>query len=571
MASTAPMPTDPAPPASLVDFPTELLSRILADLAPRDLVACRQVCRRWRDVVKAMEARDAAFAFHCGLFDMVAALRACSVWEKYPELYGLELDDTEFPCTCGAETRELVHVQELDPYAFLAERPAPFESVLKAGGVWADANGDAPDEASLPPSVSAGRPPYGRTHYLPWPPARWEVLAAERALALRLTKMASRLARHVDATNLTTRHYQKGFSGLWLPAWIHLPCDAHRPKTEVGLQAMVRDLFNHGSRQQVHAKLCRADEARAMYADVVERWGHLRARATSSLDDVREFMWFVAFVRERYPVVAAHLIDYRGFDRHDVFRAAIRLFTDTVQPDAPSPNIPLAVFRSSHCDGDMQKAREWCAAIQAFNVAKANGRLADIVADVARAAAWDEPAAWMHVELPGAPRWDGVEGIEEGDEFMDDGLAPSFDRFKRVCRCIHQLLPLYAIASVEVQMDPTGWARFRLEARQAAAAWRLLRSLGWTAYIREFLEAEMAAQLSLTLGEAWWSMSDLEMEASLDRQVEETDRVWRYFQAHVHLPVVVSGVQDPMGFWFGGLSPNGNVVGAFTNVVYDDG
>jgi len=25
-----------------------------------------------------------------------------------------------------------------------------------------------------------------------------------------------------------------------------------------------------------------------------------------------------------------------------------------------------------------------------------------------------------------------------------------------------------------------------------------------------------------------------------------------------------------MGFWLGGLSPNGNVVGAFTKIVYND-
>jgi len=74
-------------------------------------------------------------------------------------------------------------------------------------------------------------------------------------------------------------------------------------------------------------------------------------------------------------------------------------------------------------------------------------------------------------------------------------------------------------------MDPTGWARFRLDVRQAAAAWRLLRSLGWTAYIREFLEEVSPAQLSLTLSEAWRSMYDQEMQASLDRQVEETVRV----------------------------------------------
>jgi len=148
------------------------------------------------------------------------------------------------------------------------------------------------------------------------------------------------------------------------------------------------------------------------------------------------------------------------------------------------------VFRSNHCDGDMQKAREWYAAIQAFNDAKASGRLEGIMADVARAAAWLVPAAWMYVELPGAPRWAGREVIEidDMDEASDESLAPSFDRFTVVCQCIRQRLPLYAIASLDVQMDPTGWTRFRLEARQAAAAWRLLRSLGWTAYIREFLE-----------------------------------------------------------------------------------
>jgi len=43
----------------------------------------------------------------------------------------------------------------------------------------------------------------------------------------------------------------------------------------------------------------------------------------------------------------------------------------------------------------------------------------------------------------------------------------------------------------------------------------------------------------VTLGEAWWSMNDQEMQASLNRQVEETERVWRYFEANVNLPVIV--------------------------------
>lgn len=78
MASVMPMATGPSPAASLQVCPTELLSQILENLA---------------------------------------------------------LCNTEFPCPCGAETRELVQVQDLDPYAFLAERPTSFDSEFKAGGV----------------------------------------------------------------------------------------------------------------------------------------------------------------------------------------------------------------------------------------------------------------------------------------------------------------------------------------------------------------------------------------------------------------------------------------------------
>lgn len=133
--------------------------------------------------------------------------------------------------------------------------------------------------------------------------------------------MASRLARHVDATNLATRHYEKGFSCLWLPAWLHLP---------------------------------------------------------------------------------------------------------------------FTVFRSNHCDGDMQRPANGTPRSRPSTTPRRAGGFEGVMADVARAAAWEVPAAWMYVELPGAPRWAGREVIEidDMDEASDESLAPSFDRFTVVCQCI---------------------------------------------------------------------------------------------------------------------------------------
>ena len=187
-------------------LPVELLLRTLALLAPADLVQCRAVCRRWRAAVADLERHDAAFVFTCGVADVQLF--------PQPSFSSLALDEcfSASPrqlayCTCGA--------------AVAAVNVVPSVAV------------------HVPPlKRRVHRDRYSERHLGQLPPARWEVLAQERALLFELMPHALELSKGVLALDPGCAR------GLrWLPTWVLLPFNTVRPRTAVELRTVVAGVF----------------------------------------------------------------------------------------------------------------------------------------------------------------------------------------------------------------------------------------------------------------------------------------------------------------------------------------
>ena len=268
-------------------LPLELLERVLLHLPLRMLIPCRRVCVRWRDAVQNLKVRDAAHAFHCGA-DVERVCRA--TWFAHEVLWGGAT--SHVPCTCGrpfdlwrtflpATNRDEHEQDELEQDEH--EQDEHEQDEHEQDELEQDEHHDGSfhgrtfqDNTAFDLATAAtclsGR--YAMRHAEPLPPARWEVLARERALARTMAQLGARLWE--DALSLDD--VLEG-PGDWMPAWVFLPDEVRRPTTEAELKLLVLDLICHGAEEEAAALFERLSDdhtAREYYARAEGEWQETR-------------------------------------------------------------------------------------------------------------------------------------------------------------------------------------------------------------------------------------------------------------------------------------------------------
>ena len=219
-------------------LPSELLYDVLARLAPADLVAARKVCMRWRAVVTAMEARDRPFRFLCGVADVETQKDQRARWATYCiDLYS---EIRTLPCTCGA-------------VCYGESYNGPFAGSVR--------------NAQHRDRVCAAFQQYAHRHAQRLPPARWEVLAREHALAMKLWSLGGQMWRHVHALQYEYAH-GGGLQAAWLPCWIFLPPSVVRPSSPALVGHLVHDILKKDQEEcaALFDLLSQPSSARAYYA-----------------------------------------------------------------------------------------------------------------------------------------------------------------------------------------------------------------------------------------------------------------------------------------------------------------
>ena len=233
------------------DLPLELLLRVLGALPPSDLVVCRSVCARWRAAVAALAERDRKSYYRCGWADV----------EEIDQV-GQFFETGDWPphaCTCGVVLPpDMAYVGGGE--RFLDETPQKMEKVKR---------------------MTTGT--YAVRHRIRLPPARWEVLARERDLAMDLTDIAMELSRGYHVFCYAEEAAQ--FTLAWLPSWVYLPDELVRPTTAPALAALVRYVFKASKDNDRVAHLAaHPAEARALYAEADRAWAAERERAAQELE-----------------------------------------------------------------------------------------------------------------------------------------------------------------------------------------------------------------------------------------------------------------------------------------------
>ena len=229
-------------------LPQELLERVLAWLPIADLVALRAVSRRWRAAIAQLAAADAPFAFECGWPDwnknapwpeqerarLLATPRddgrMRTEEEVESEVYELVMELLNqlvcLPCSCGAA--QLVNYRE--------------------------------DDFAL-----------GLLHDESLYPARYALLAPERALAFKVSAVAMALFRHISIADREHFRYEGGggCTNEWLPIWFYLPTDVQRPRSTLEVHCLAQALMDERvspGEQPLLAKLADPAFARSFYA-----------------------------------------------------------------------------------------------------------------------------------------------------------------------------------------------------------------------------------------------------------------------------------------------------------------
>ena len=414
-------------------LPQELLERVLAWLPVADLVALRRVCRRWRAAIAQLATDDAPFAYACGLLDL--GRNAPWLQRQRGRLLA-----------SGASTADVIDDDLADLVSEFLDR-----------GIAA-----LPCTCGAPAVIQISSPLDGAPHDIGLRPARWALLAPERALALKVSALATNLKEEVSIFNLSTYSHGGGCTNEWLPVWFYLPTDMLRPTNAMQLHHFAVSLsaeVDQNGTTTLLAKLAEPSFARAFYADAEKYLG-----------------W-------RY-------------------------------------NAPLEK--------------------KAFD--------------------WEPPTAWMEAAHPDVARGPDVGPGNDAEKLS----RAHYHHFERAMEDVWKEGPLFAKAAKEAHnVDVTGLEALRLEARQAAAGWRICRALNWTGFLNFGRGLGGFDSILLRLRENGKDTDDEAIQSYLDSRVAAADQAVAEIQQTLHHAVVIGrGGGGPI--WVLGLSRGGHLVGAVT-------
>lgn len=179
---------------------------------------------------------------------------------------------------------------------------------------------------------------------------------------------------------------------------------------------------------------------------------------------------------------------------------------------------------------------------------------------------WENAASWTDIMFPN----DGVRGPDVGpNDDRNELYRQHHEDFEALMFAIRDELPLFAAASEQLRArDPTGLDRWRLEARQSAAAWRICCALNWTTWLNAMSYRIGFSTIQSDLQKSGVDTNDAAaVQAYLDDQVAEIDRAVIEIRCLLRHAIVFDiDPYDRHPLWLLGLSPGGHLVGAVTHI-----
>ena len=555
-------------------MPEEVLARILHHLAVADLIACRKVCRRWRASVAAMEARDAPFVFRCGLRDILRQWYQNLAYNGTEDLeLLLEFNRVQMQCTCGvaldtkrawtalAEDYEWDGSADEDGFSddddWDDDEVEDVEETLTTStdivrransGDHQDNSAGAAARSDPPARRRLRRFPrhwYKAQHTRPLPLARWQVMAAERDLTLQLLDEVRGIEEHSFVFHLNDEDLTFGCRGQVLPWLVYVPLGVVLPTTAAEMKNFVSDFVDPPSRWRV-SRPPAAATASARRAEAAEAVNRRAAQALESAEEARFDRW--AYERRREFGLTD--IDEKWFH--------FSVLLDCLKADPKSEEgkrhfATLCQQQSGHSDAERADvARAWIKAYRAYEVAKAEGSVDDLLLDFD----WMDVSEWTNGDFDferGTPR------PRTGNAARKAWRRDQASKFYALQGCVELVHPLFREAWDAASADDSGWALRQLAARQSAVAWRIVCSLGWSHWVR-VNRGENSSNLLFPTTH-FLDMTDDEVQDFLDRQVDAIDVAKERISSLCRLSVAFRTDLDD-GLWFGGLSPRGNLVGA---------
>ena len=485
-----------------MQLPAELLERVLALLPPQDLVRVRAVCTAWRAVVAALAQRDRAVAFRCGWVDLFHAdvpLECLTLLDDVPVL----------ACTCGGLVDATYRYVVAEHVEDTSRDDTAFQEYTAS---W-----------------------YRYRHQEPVPPARWVVLARERALAMKMVRLGKQLTTHVHWDLLTNNFY-----GVYSPYWAYLPDGMPRPTTVPALVALVTHILQEGTTSLASWTASPAT-ARSFYA---------RADAAS-----------VHTYKLNEPSLRTAAAEYDK--RVDDFYAAYpngpaiykAYFTMTVALSRTYPGMEPLMEWDPRYPNEASVLAAYNAMQAAFKAAEARagrGPNDPLVTD----AEWHD--AWMRESEMLTPAEEAKPPPDEFVSFAD--LVNETYGGRNWRRAPFDYGTFQRIQA----SDPTGWSSLQYRARITAACVRLCVRKGWRRQLAQLADASFADADRPQVDGA--DVTDAEMLAIAERMVTTADAVKSTFARSCSLSVVVTTMRGSQyRDWIGGLSPGGHLVGILTS------
>ena len=334
-----------------------------------------------------------------------------------------------------------------------------------------------------------------------------------------------------------------GFRGEWLPAWMFIPSDVILPPSAAATPALVRDLMiAYSDHKSVYNLLKTKSGACAYYASVNRNTTDAAAKILKDAEDARFGRFAYRYLR------ALGIFKWAGAG-YSILNEYVA--STVMENEMASAGHDRFVDLCRWYDNDPALARAMINVIGAYNAAKQDGNVEALLID------YD----WMAEESWANSTFDGVRAdpMPLGVTIDDESWELNRDKFDTLRSALYAVHPLFNEAERLAGQDESGWSYWQLRARQAAAAWRIVCTLGWSEFLRSDPGRSGGRMMFATI--RWLSMDDDEVQAFLDEQVTEIDRAKEVFASLVKFPVIVDNVNE--GVWLGGLSPRGHFVGSF--------